>query len=728
MQPIIIGRLVPKTVNPNQKKTNRWIQGDINLSLESRGILREINQRKLQFTFTTSASLPTTEVIMLGNLEEYLIPGTQILWKTLAIDHIIRPDSALLAAMGTNFGEAKRLIRSQDKAFLEKIGSLELYAKKQITDLLGTKNQFADKLLEIFKDQAYDRLVENPWDMINMIPYFTIDHADKVALAVGLSKDDPRRFYAIFSQLLAKEFSSQANTFMNEGAFLAFYWTHFSDDMSLEDYRALAETGESPIIKSDLGYHPLRLYLAEKATYRFMQQALDTEGVDVDDLKDLYTQHADMSEIVQDALSFELTDEQEGALNSALVNPLHIVTGGPGTGKTTVLEAVINKMQALEEVSASDPLSPFLLVAPTGKAAARMQEQSKAPASTIHSAFGILPEYGIPDIDRVVGKLSHVRYVIIDEASMLDSALFGDMCRVFEKMKHHPKILLVGDVDQLPPVQSGQVFHDILSFAKDKYPVIVTELTVVKRQEGGSNIPELAKFIREGSFPDDAWFEGKTDILKVVTDLPHFQSVLYNGILKPKQAELDTFQNLTPYRNGDHDDTIHAINRLVAPLYNPPVDNQPTVAGGNPVREYRLGDRVVNRRNLTQKVVNGSIGKIVDINTSPQDMFDWEIEVAFDDDVNQTYIYENWNDLESAYAITIHASQGSEYETVVLSMLRGGNRDFLTRNLLYTAITRASKRIVLIGGAHTFKTVAATPQTPRQTALGHWLSNFSTTS
>lgn len=724
MQPIVIGRLIPKNVNPNQQKTSRWIQGDIDLSLESRGVLREINQRRLPFTFTTSASIPKTEIIMLGTIEEYPIPGTNIIWKTLAIDHVIRPDSALLDAMGTNFGQAKQLIRIKDKAFLEKIGSLELYAKKQITDLLGTKNQFADKLLEIFKDQAYDQLVENPWEMINIIPYYTIAHADKVADAVGLSKTDPRRFHAIFSQLVNKELATAANTYMNKGAFIAFYWTHFSEDMTLQEYEALAETGESPIVKSDIGYHPIRLYMAEKATYEFMRQALDSEAIDVAELQKTYADHKRMSEVVQDSLSFELTDEQEGALTNALVNQLHIVTGGPGTGKTTVLEAVVNKIQAIEGVSAQDPTSPFLLVAPTGKAAARMQEQAKAPARTIHSAFGILPEYGIPNLDQTVASLNHIKYVIVDEASMLDSALFGDMCRVFDRMDHYPKILLVGDVDQLPPVQSGQVFHDILSFAKEHYPVIVTELTVVKRQEGDSNIPELAKFIREGSFPDDEWFEGKSDILKVVTDLSNYQNILYNGILAPKQDELDTFQNLTPYRNGDHSDTIHAINRLVAPLYNPPTEDQPSVVGGYPIKEYRMNDRVVNRRNISQHIVNGSMGRITDINTSSSDMFDWSIEVTYDGGYTQTYDYENWNDLEPAYAITIHASQGSEYETVILSMMRSGNRDFLTRNLLYTAVTRASKRIVLLGGANSFKTIAATPQTPRLTALSHWLQDL----
>lgn len=715
MQPVLVGRLVPKHINTNSAKTNRWVQGDIIISPESRQFLYTIGQKKLQFTFTSSAPLPDSEIIMLGTLSDYLIPGTAKIWKTLDIDHIITPSSPLFEAMGVTFTQAKALIKAQDKDFLEKIGAIELYIKKQIGDLVGVKNQFATKLIELFKDQAYDKLIDNPWEMINIIPYFTIDHADKVAAKVGLSTNDPRRFNAIFSQLLIHEFATHANTYMNESAFLTFYWTHFSETLTLEEYRALAETGESPIIKSDLGYHPVRLYKAEKATHRFIQGAITPPTTD------RLEAHHDSAQGVQETLNFELTQEQTRALDFALAGKLHIITGGPGTGKTTVLEAIINKMQALEGISVDHPLSPFLLVAPTGKAAARMQEQSKAPAQTIHSAFTILPEYGIPDLDRVVTKMNRIRYVIVDEASMLDSALFGDMCRVFERMEKAPHILLVGDVDQLPPVQSGQVFHDILTYARDHHPDMVTELTVVKRQEGDSNIPELAKFIREGSFPDDAWFEGKSDVIKVITDLPQFQSVLYHAILKPKQDELSTFQNLTPYRNGPNEDTIHAINRLVAPLYNPTSDNTPTVTGGNPPREFRLGDRVVNRRNLTTLVVNGSIGVIDHIDTSPSDMFEWSIDVDFDGEIT-SYIYENWNDIEPAYAITIHASQGSEYDTVILTMLRGGNRDFLTRNLLYTAVTRASKRILLVGTANTFKTIAATPQKPRQTALAHWLA------
>lgn len=716
MHLIVVGRLVPKTTKLHTDGVSRWMRGDISLNNASRSALTKIGQRVMPFTLVYDKALPTNDVIMLGLVSSYTFPDSGRVWKTLDIDTVITQDSPILSALNVSFREAVDLIARGDTEFMEKLGSVKLIVKKQITDILGTKNQFADTLLEMFDVHAYEKLCQDPWDMIHALPYYTVAHADKVAESVGLSLEDPKRFNAIFTQLLDREFSKHANTYMNENSFIAFYWLNFSETMTLEEYIQLSQVADSPIIKSDIGYHPSKLYRAESASYRYLEQAVMGEPQEPE-------LHLEEAQNVLNTLDIQLTPEQEHALIKALSAPLHIITGGPGTGKTTILSAILQKMQNLTGVPVNSPTSPFLLVAPTGKAAARMQEQTGVIAKTIHSAFNIKPGYGIYNIDNAVEKFENIRYIIVDEASMLDSAVFGDMCRVFARMTHRPKLLLVGDVDQLPPVQSGQVFYDVITFLRNAHPEMITELTEVKRQADGSNIPELASYIRKGQFPPQEWFIGKSDTLPITSKMTNFGDKLCSTLQNLEDHEMDKVQILTPYRSGPNPDTIHGINHLVAPLFNPQSPDDMLVGYGNPPRQFRVGDKVVNRVNFSPTIVNGSIGTITYIDDSSNDLFDWSISVSFGDEIKE-YLYETWIALEPAYAITIHSSQGSEYDTVIVVTMRSANPDFLTRNLLYTAITRASKNVILMGDYNTFVRIAQTPQPPRQTALSVWLSQL----
>lgn len=720
MPVITVGRLGVEDVRVRSNGETRWIKGTVRLHASCFSLLSEIHQRKLPFTIVTGQVLPKEPAILMGEITTYPIPNTDILWKTLEIQKFITKDSPLLDNLGVTFSEAVQKIARKDPKFLKAIGSAELTVRKQITDLLGTRNKFADTLIEQFGDRAYVELKENPWKMVHIVPYFTIDHADKVAEQLGIPTDSPKRFREYFRYLLDQSFQSHRNTYMTKNEFLAFYWMHFSETMSLEDYKRLAITEGAPIKRTELGYHPAHLYYAEKASYEVAIRSLETR------IPTTVVEQA-ITERVLDAGDLKLTREQIHAVRAAFHTPLHIITGGPGTGKTTTLETILRKLILLTGSSPADEHAPFLLAAPTGKAAFRMWEQTGITAHTLHSAFGIVPEYGCVDVEGTAKRLSHVRYLIIDEASMLDASLFGNVCQVLLAMDHIPFLLLVGDEDQLPPVQHGQVFIDLLRYLSEAAPEQVTKLTILKRQKDGSHIPELADYIRHGKFPDASWFAEKEDVFFVPATMDTFPNLLTNGVLKPKADSLDTIQILTPYRSGNTPDTIHAINALVEPLYNPdahdPKQNEPSVTVGNPPKTFRVGDKVINRVNYTKTIINGSMGWITNMNTVSRDIFAWTLDVEFDGGDTRTYTYDEFKSLEPAYAITVHASQGSEYENVVLCVLRGsGNRDFLTRNLLYVAVSRASKRLMLLGSIHVFQQMAATGQKPRLTALSHWLA------
>lgn len=715
-----VGRLMAEDVRLNKSGEDRWIKGTVLLYGPCQTMVRrDLNQRKLPFTLVTGEALPKEPVILLGEISEYPIPNSKVIWKTLEVKKIIKDRSNILKDLDMTFDEACRRIARRDTSFLEKLGSLELELKKKLTDLVGSRNKFVDRLIELFGDEAYNKLTENPWKIMHMVPYFGIEQADKVAEKLGIPLNDTRRFPEYFRYLLTQEFEKHRNTYMTENEFLAFYWMHFSNDMTLDEYKALSTGDHAPVIRTKLGYHPAHFYFAEKASYQIIKHSMRITIPNTDN-------ETTANDTVFSNSAITLTEEQTDAVCKAFHTPLHVITGGPGTGKTTVLNEVLQKLLLLTGADPMDEHAPFLLCAPTGKAAFRMWEQTGIIAHTINSAFAILPDYGCVDIEGTAKRLSHLRYLIIDEASMLDTNLFGELCKVLLAMDHVPFLLIVGDADQLPPVSHGQVFKDLLSYLEAKSPKQVTRLTVLQRQANGSNIPVLADYIKHGTFPEQSWFDDKNDIFFAQTTMNEFPSTLVNGVLLPKQDELDDIQILTPYRNGNTPDTIYAINELCEPIYNPDGTNEgsPEIQMNNPSTTFHIGDKVINKANRSKQIINGLLGEITDINTSPRDVFAWTITVCFENGITDTYIYEEFKQLELAYAITIHASQGSEYKNVILGLLRGSsNNDFLNQNLLYVGITRASKKLVLMGDYYTFKRASETKMKPRKTALQYWLMN-----
>lgn len=712
---IIAGRLVPEQTRENDN--GQWIRGNIMPYGPCAVLLEDVGDRgqsRLPFTLTTPYPLPKRPIVAVGSLSEYILQSGKP-WYTLDISEYYEKGDPALEPFGT-FNELAAKLARKDEDTIAALGDAKTRIKEALQKIFGTGNSFADRMLEMFGTSAYSRLRQNPWQMIHIIPYFTMKQADQAAEYLGIPLTDENRFREHFRSRIEAFFDGRKDTYLSDSDFYALYLMDFANEMTKDEFRAKTMEDDEPLVfKTELGIHPAQFYYDEKASVALIKRAGRITIPETDEI-------VQAEEQARKLIDYTLTPEQEHGFRNAFRSPIHFITGGPGTGKTTTLSAILKKLEILTHMDLKDPVSPVLLVAPTGKAAYRMWEQTNLPAHTIHSAFRIIPDYGCMDMEQAAEALSHVRYLIIDESSMLDTHLFGEMARIMAKMDHMPFLLLVGDIDQLAPVGHGQVFKDLLEYAKAVYPDCVTRLTVLKRQKDGSRIPELAStYLANGKFPGTQWFEETDDITFVNADSNSLPGILEHRVLEPKKGELDNVQIITPFRNGTMGDTVPAINRLAQPYYNPDPEGR-SITVNNPDRTFQMGSRVINKKNQSETVINGSIGTVIRMDTDSKNLLEWSIVVKFDSGDEVEYMYGDLKELDLAYAITVHASQGSEYENVVLCVTRGGaNAEFLNRNLIYTAVTRAVKRLILLGNPKAFAVAAVTPAPVRKTALSEWL-------
>jgi len=373
-----------------------------------------------------------------------------------------------------------------------------------------------------------------------------------------------------------------------------------------------------------------------------------------------------------DKAQVKLTQQQQGAVRAAVFHKLSVLTGGPGTGKTTTLRMVIEALEALNV--------KYALASPTGRAAKRLSEATDRPASTIHRLLGYVPGEGF-DYDEDTPL--EVEMLIIDEASMLDLLLFADVLSALKPTAH---LMLVGDVDQLPSVGAGNVLRDVINSGLAE----VTRLETIFRQSEDSLIIVNAHRVNHGEAPH--LHNQSSDFFFFKEDDPERAADLL----------VDIVQNRLPAKFGV--DPLNDV-QVIAPMYRGPAGVtalndrlQAALNGDRRMAEKRLGgklfrvaDKVMQvRNNYEKEVFNGDIGRIHGI-----DFEDQSLEVVFDGRY-VFYEFSETDELIHAYCISTHRSQGSEYPVVVMPLMPQ-HYMMLQRNLIYTAITRAKKTCVLVG-------------------------------
>lgn len=387
-----------------------------------------------------------------------------------------------------------------------------------------------------------------------------------------------------------------------------------------------------------------------------------------------------------------LAERQEEAVKAVANNLLTVLTGGPGTGKTTVLKAV------METYKKAFPNRPTTLMAPAGLAAKRMSEACGAPALTIHKTLGLVPSECDAGFDDTNGLSIDGGLVIVDEVSMVGIHLAKFL---FDAVLFKPdtRIVLVGDIDQLPPVSPGSVLDDLIA----SNCVKVTRLNRNFRQEAGSAIVDAAYAINEGN--TNLHFGGNFRMRVIESEnIEAETTAILDNVKNAFQWSMDTFgveqtyvlspkRKVKPKKDGkDCVDTMLStmyLNPILRDIANPPSPEKDFFKSGQ--RIFREGDRVVNLKN-TPEVLNGEIGHIKKIEKDDVPV----ITVDFGDGVEVEYTPDRLKELDWAYAITVHKAQGCEYDSVIYptSLTHG---PMLQRNLLYTAVTRAKKSAVLLG-------------------------------
>ena len=389
---------------------------------------------------------------------------------------------------------------------------------------------------------------------------------------------------------------------------------------------------------------------------------------------------APVMERIKGQLGISLSQKQSEGVEMVFRHNLSIITGGPGTGKSTVLKAVIEAYRTLY------PRKVIKLAAPTGKASRRMAETTGImDAQTLHSLLGL---HGGDSWQKKKKDLI-ADLVIVDESSMMDMWLAWQL---FQRLRPGTKLLLVGDADQLESVGAGDVFHELI----DSGIVPVTVLDEIFRQAKDSPIPHNAKYINEGS--TELYF--CRDFAFIQADTQEEAAILVRSLYKREiaQSGIDQVQILSPYRTRGAASS-DALNETIREEVNPPLQGKPEVMFGGSM--FRLDDRVMQMKNngliqfrddtgreLTSGVFNGEIGRVHDIQPG-------KIVVNFDDRYAD-YSLDDLSELTLSYASTIHKAQGSEYDTVIIPLLMA-HRILLTWNLLYTAVTRAKRRVLLVG-------------------------------
>lgn len=572
----------------------------------------------------------------------------------------------------------------------------------------GRNNQFAERMYEIYGFDALKELKRNPWELWFTIPYMTLEKCDEIARILNLDVEtDSRRRTAIVRHAMQSTLDNLGYTYLPKNMATALYEENFQDLMEFDEYiYHLTQTEE--IFEIPQGYQAKPLYYGENKIIR---------GVD-----NLLQRHFHPTSKPKSRIgTLKLTDEQYDAVCQSLHNGLFILTGGPGVGKTTTLKAIIQAHIDEYRLTADN----IVLMAPTGKAAQRMMEQTGLPATTIHKKLVLSPGKSFVKDDVIIAN-RRTKLFIIDESSMMDTEIAGAVFELARQVKDC-KLILVGDSNQLPSIGPGQVLKDLL----DKN-IPHVNLTKIQRQAEDSAIIELAHLVQNGEFPGQEWFDQRPNVYFADATTVNVIKTIQDRVLAPKLGQLQDVQIITPYRNqtkratttGIADaDTVSYINHYTQRFFVIDQDQDflddnygPRGVG----RIFRVGDRVICKKNVTETVVNGSVGVITKIDAEHKNPMLDSITVKFDDcEMAFSRMDESLYYIDLAYAITVHQSQGSEYETVIIPMVRpaGYNEGFLNRNILYTALTRAKTNLIFLGSVVNYAKIASTPAPSRITRL-----------
>ena len=548
----------------------------------------------------------------------------------------------------------------------------------------GLSPALSMKIVKTYGEAAEQVLRANPYRLVDEVEGVGFKTADAIAASLGFAKESEFRLCSGIRYVLSEAANGMGHMYLPEGELIAQAGRVLgaSEETTAHALKVLLTRRALALeeVNGERAVYLPNLLDAERDTAKLLLALRDSI------LPAPQSEEAILAEIAEYERDEKvaLCGEQRSAVLAAVTEGVAVVTGGPGTGKTTSINCIIRLMRRMGRVE---------LCAPTGRAAKRMSEATGCSARTLHR----LLEYGGEGqgFSRGEDNPLEADVVIVDEMSMVDVFLMRALLRA---LRPGTRLILVGDADQLPSVGAGNVLRDLI--AADV--VRVVRLTEIFRQAGQSMIVVNAHRINRGEYPTlrnretDFFMERRESVAQaaqsvvalVQTRLPNYM----------KLDSLRDIQVMAPMKRGDLG--VFALNRALQQALNPAHRDKPELARGDVI--FRLGDKVMQVRNdydiewtSSEKdgtgAFNGDIGFVVSVNRR-----EMELTVEFDDGRRAVYDSSMLDELEPAYCMSVHKSQGSEFEAVVLPLFSGPPM-LMTRNLLYTAVTRAKKLVVLVG-------------------------------
>ena len=586
----------------------------------------------------------------------------------------------------------------------------------------GIGQNLADKIYQQYGNEIYQVIRENPYRMVEDIPGVGFKIADAIASHAGIRVDSDYRIrcgiiYELYQQTMDGNCYYPKDLLVHKTAVLLGLEPEYITPqlMSLAmDQQVLLKK-----IREEERVYPSSYYREEAVCARKLLELRDSYEYPVSQTSD--QKIMERIAAIEDSMEMSLDDLQRDAVAACIKNGVFILSGGPGTGKTTTIHAILKYLET-EQMD-------FVLAAPTGRAAKRMTETTGYEAKTIHRLLEISGELTgeghRSNFERNEDNPLEVDAVVVDEVSMVDIHLLQALLAA---LIPGTKLILIGDVSQLPSVGPGQILKDIID--SGRFPCVMLEK--IFRQAAESHIVSYAHKINKGEHID--FSQKYRDFFLLAKDRPeviyqYMEILIKDKVPKEFQVASLEVQILTPMRKGPLGS--EALNKVFQERLNPPSPEKKEFQYGDTL--FRVGDKIMQIKNdydLEWEIVgkyniaiaegtgifNGDIGTIQDIND-----FGRTLKVRFDDGKIVEYSFQQLDELEHAYAITIHKSQGSEYPVVILPILNGPKM-LLNRNLLYTGVTRARDCVIILGNPDTvLDMIDADLVQKRYTSLGERL-------
>lgn len=581
---------------------------------------------------------------------------------------------------------------------------LQEYESSYETILILTELGFSTKdamiVYNFYKNKTKNIIDTNIYQIIEDIYNMTFKKIDAIALKSGLEKDAPIRVEASIIYIMNELSNAYGHSYYFKEEIASYLQRVLGINITEELFLSSLENLEKNllIVKREERYYLKEMYESETLiTKRFRMLSREEDIV----IKDIDSKIKELENL----FGITYNEQQFLAIKNSLLKQFLIITGGPGTGKTTIMKGVTELYRTVNKLSYEQLQEKIALLAPTGRAAKRMSESTLLRASTIHRFLKWQKETNKFQVNEY--NKSRVEFVIIDEASMIDTYL---MASLLKGISANCKILLVGDDHQLPSVGPGQVLHDLI----ESNSLQKVELTELYRQGKDSNILTLAYDIRQGEVNEEVFNVG--DDLTFIKATP---DQVVDNVLEITDTYQDLsykeFQILCPmYKTITG---IDEINRHVQNKVNPKTKNKKELQYGDVI--FRENDKVLQLTNMPdENVYNGDIGIIKEIKTAPKK----EIIIDFDGNIVK-YTPSNFNNFRLAYAISIHKAQGSEFDVVIIPIVRNFNK-MLYRKLIYTGITRSKKKLYLIGDVNALKYAVSNNNSDiRRTSIKDYLQN-----